>query len=150
MRGVVDGRFFVGPFDFENDGAQAVVAAAYGYARLFDPVAVIELSAAVRQGENILVDGLPRFITEPVRLGVVGVKNLPFLEHRTLADSLGAVFLGQFLIKMPLEDGDPASFHVASVMCWKRRISLFVRFRNTDVKYVLALKMVIKDLAFVI
>ena len=32
----------------------------------------------------------------------------------------------------------------------KRRISLFVRFRNTDVKYVLALKMVIKGLAFVI
>ena len=42
----------------------------------------------------------------------LGVKDLPFLEHRTLADPLGAVFLGQFLIKMPLEDGDPTSFHV--------------------------------------
>ena len=112
IRDVVDGRFFVGSFNLENDGAQAVVAAAYGYAGLFDPVAVIKLSAAVRQGENILIDSLPRLITEPVRLGVVGVKDLPFLEHRTLADPLGAVFLGQFLIKMPLEDGDPTSFHV--------------------------------------
>ena len=79
-----------------------VVAAAYGYARLFNPVAVIELSAAVRQGENILIDGLPRFITEPVRLGVVGVEHLARAQHGTGLQPLCAVLLCQLLVQCGL------------------------------------------------
>ena len=63
---IVDGGVFVGTLDLEDHGAQAVVAATDGDAGFFDPVAVVELPAAVRQGEDVLVDGLPRLVAESV------------------------------------------------------------------------------------
>lgn len=75
--GVAEGGFLVRGLQLEDNGPQAVVAAANGHAGLANPVSVVEqpLPRAVGQGEGVLVDRLPRLVTEALRLGVVGVKG---------------------------------------------------------------------------
>ena len=41
-QGIIDHRFFVGSFQFEDYGPQAVITAADGDARFSDPVSVVE------------------------------------------------------------------------------------------------------------
>ena len=136
-RRILDLRFAVRAFDFENDGPQAVVTAANGYAGFAYPVAVIEQAAvtagSVRERENVLVYGLPGFIAKSVRAGVVGVKDLAFPEHRAGGQPFRAVFFRQFLIKRLLQHRNLTFVHSFSVLLHNRGRGLFrLLFRNRE------------------
>ena len=96
-----DPRFFIGRFQLHDDRTQAVVAAADGDAWLPDPVSVIKqsLMGAMRQREHILIDGFPRFIAKPFRLGIVRIKDLPLSHQRARAEPLYAIFARQLFIQ---------------------------------------------------
>lgn len=107
-----------------NDRAQTVVAAANGHARLSDPVAIIEffLSRAMGQRKHILINGLPCFIAEALRLRIVRIKDLSLLHHGTGRQSNRAVFVRKFLVKRCFEDGNLHFIHskeppFRSIMC---------------------------------
>ena len=99
---VVDLRFLVGRFELHDDGAESVVAAHDGDARLLDPVAVVEerLVRAVRQ-RILLTHGhtpdsvtyhLPSencaFVGDSIIDGNVGLTKFPGGDQPTLIRSL--------------------------------------------------------------
>ena len=104
---------FVRAFQLENDGAQPVIAAADGHAGLPYPVPVVEnvVAGPVSQGEHILVNGLPGFVAEVFRLGVIGMEDLSCLHHGAGTESLCSVFFGEFRVEGGLQYGDFYSFH---------------------------------------
>ena len=99
---VVDLRFLVGRFELHDDGAESVVAAHDGDARLLDPVAVVEerLVRAVRE-RILLTHGhtpdsvtyhLPSencaFVGDTIIDGNVGLTKFPGGDQPTLIRSL--------------------------------------------------------------
>lgn len=109
----IDGRVFqigvdVGGLELHDDGAQAVVAAHYGYTRFTDPVAVIEQVAARTMGEreNILVNRLPGLVAESLRLGIVCHEHIALLHHRASLDANSAILPRQLLVERRFKNSD--------------------------------------------
>ena len=116
-RDVVHLRLLVSRLQLEYHRAEAVVAAAYCHARLPYPVAVVERPVdAVRQGEHVLVDGLPCLVAETVRLGVVRREDLPLPEHGALPEPFDAVLLGEVPVERGPEDGDADLLHAPAIV----------------------------------
>ena len=76
-RSIVQVGFFVCGFQFEDDRAQTVIAAAYRYTRLAYPVTEIEQSftGSMGQSKHILVNSFPGFVAETVRLTAKTAEN---------------------------------------------------------------------------
>ena len=109
---IVKTRLFFRSLQLEDNGPQAVVATTNGHAGLANPVSVVEqpLPRAVGQGKGVLIDRLPCLVTEALRLGVVGVKDLPLPQHGTGRQPLGAVFLCQRPVQGGFQNGNFTRF----------------------------------------
>ena len=81
---IVYWAFFVGDFLFEDGRPETVVATADGNACFAYPIAVVErlFRCAVGQRKYILVNRFPSLVAKSVGFGMVGIKHLPFAEHR--------------------------------------------------------------------
>ena len=92
---------YIRRLELEYDGPQPIVAATNRNARFADPVPVIEQlpARAVRQGEHILINRLPRLVAQPVGPGVIGVKDLTLPQHEAGRQPLRAVLGGQLSVQ---------------------------------------------------
>ena len=110
-RFVRDRGALVRTLDLHDYRAESVVAGTDRHAFLRDPIAEIELSGAVRQGEYILIDRLPRFVAKTFGFGIVRIKDLSLPHHRALRKAGSGILPCQFLVQSPLQDRNFTALH---------------------------------------